>query len=118
MLLDSGVAHECYTKHVDASKAVWIDLSGELNSGEILSAPTLVEMETADLMISAVSVSSTALTINGTIVAAGQAITALVAGGAVAASETEHLYTLRAQATSNAAPNQVVLLDIQLEVIP
>lgn len=61
--------------HVDESRIVSVDFSGKLDSGELLTGtPTVAEDSTSDFSVTNAQVSTTALTINGSSVAAGMAV--------------------------------------------
>lgn len=61
--------------HVDETRVVSVDFTGKLDSGELLTGtPSISEDSTSDFAISNPQVSTTALTINNTSVAAGMAV--------------------------------------------
>jgi len=74
-----------------------------LDTGESLTGtPTVVEVTTTDLTITSKAVSTTALTINGTSVAAGAAVQFKVSGMKTTGSP----YTLKVTVSTNATPAQ------------
>lgn len=69
-------------KHPDETRNVAVSFLGCLDAGELLQGtPTVTEVDTTALTLSAKAVSSEALTIDGVAVAAAQAVTFKVAGG-------------------------------------
>lgn len=89
-----------------------VDFSGILDSGESLSGtPTVVEVTTSDLTIASESVSSSALTINGKSVTAGQAVQFKVSGQAIANSP----YTIKITCGTDSTPVQTKVKFVQFD---
>jgi hypothetical protein len=64
--------HEISTSE---TRNVAVDLAGKLDSGELLSGtPTVVEVETSELVLGSKVVNTAELTINGRTVAVGEAV--------------------------------------------
>lgn len=109
----SITAPQQYCKHASESVNIAIDVTGELDSGELATGtPTIVEVTTSDLTIDNKGVSTTALTILGTSVAIGEALQCRVAGGTAGTS-----YTIRCTFTTDATSAQTRMVDIKLTVI-
>ncbi len=107
-----STALEKQTKLVSEVRNVAVSFVGKLDSGEkVTGTPTVTEVDTSDLTISNVAVSTAALTINDKSVAIGEAVQFRVSGGLAGVS-----YTLRVTAASDATPAQTLIVNTILNV--
>lgn len=106
-------APQRYTKADSEVINVAVDVRGLLDDGELATGtPTIVEVTTSDLTIANKAVSSTALTILGESVAAGEAIQCKVSGGTANTS-----YTIRITFGTDSDPAQTRIVDILIDVV-
>ena len=107
-----SVAIETQYKRAGATRLVSVSLTGQLDSGELLTGtPTIVEVTTTDLTLSNKAVSTAELTISGRTVAIGQAVQFKVVGGTAGTK-----YTIRITVATDSSPAQSLELDLTLEV--
>lgn len=101
-----STAAQRYIKHAGETVNLAVDLRGLLDTGETCTGtPTIVEVTTSALTISAKVVNTAALTINGQTVAIGEAVTCRVAGGTAGVQ-----YVIRVTVTTSASQVRIVLL--------
>lgn len=101
--MSDNTAPELPTAAVGEVNLYSVSFAGVLDTGESLTGtPTVAEQSTSDLTISNVSVSSSALTINGKTVAAGEAVQFKVSGQLTANSP----YTLKITVGTDSTPAQ------------
>lgn len=108
-----GNAPQRHFKHVSEVRNVAIDMRGKLDVGELLlDPPVITEEVTSDLSFSSAAVNTTALTINGRVVAIGKAVQFTVSGGVA-----EEEYSIRVQVNTDSTPAQTLIENIDLDVI-
>jgi hypothetical protein len=93
------VAPQIHEQSVGEIRAYAVDFQGKLDTGELLTGtPTVTEVGTSDLTISARVINTSELTINGATVAIGEALQFnVVATGATVGK----VYTILCQATTD-----------------
>lgn len=107
-----STAPQRHSKGATESRNVSLDLSGKLDTGELLTGvPTVEEVTTTHLTFSNKAVNTTALTINGRTVAIGEAVQFRVSGGNANTS-----YTIRTTVTTTSNPAQTLVEYVALNV--
>jgi len=104
-------AKQIQSKTVNEVRNLAVDLTDKLDAGELLTGTPSVSSTPAGLTISNVAVTTSTLTILGTSVTTGQAVTCSVSGGSAGTR-----YTLTLQCGTDATVSQtlevICLLDV------
>lgn len=103
---------DSFVKHASETKSFAVPFASELVTDEYLTGtPTVTELNTSDLVISNVMLSTLERTLSGLPVDAARAVEFTVSGGT--RGET---YTLRITSGSDATYPQTLVEDVRLEV--
>jgi hypothetical protein len=105
-------AAQIHCKTATEASNVSVDFQGYLDAGELITGTPTVTASPAGPSISAIAVSTTALTIGNASVPIGKAVTFHVTGGTAGTR-----YTLTAAIDTSSAPSQHRELNLILDVV-
>lgn len=109
----TNTAIEVYDLPVGATETVAIDFTDRLRDSALLTGtPLIVEVTTSDLTLGSKLVNTAAITINGTSVAIGKAVTFSATGATAGQS-----YTIKVTCSTNESVVQTWITNYQLQGI-
>jgi len=110
--LTANTAKQIQCKTASEVRVAAVSFQGKLDSGELLTGtPTVVEVTTSDLTLGDKAVSTTALTIDGTSNAIGEAVVFSITGGTAGTA-----YTIKVTCGTDSTPAQTLITNVTLEV--